>query len=472
MKFNFLSPTLRRFLAFGIPMLVVWGTMLLAFWPGIMSQDSLDQWSQILRASFTDYHPAFHTLTEWLVSRIGQSPASIAVFQIIFLGAIAACGFQAYSKFGVPGVVIGFACIIFILWPANLFLSITLWKDIPYSAAVLAIAICLLEIIRTRGGWLIRNWWLLGIVSALASLFRHNGIIPGMGTVVLLFFLYFPYRKWIFSSLGILLAIFLFVKYPLYSWAGVSGLNDEERSIFEMADEMHFLAGQVHNGTTFLPAEAALLNSIHPLTDKWNFYDCHMIDKVYKTTVLNWPVAIQNSDAILQMTLATAIRNPKATAKHMACKTELIWNLLPAKYQTLYITPIQAGTSPNYIFIPPDGFSGAKVAQEPVLPALGYSLTQWETQLADSPWQALFFRPALIMYFLFLVVAITILRRREWAYGYVLIPVLLHIAGIILVLPSQQIRYQYPVILIALMVIPLYLYLSFGEAKGNNIISD
>jgi hypothetical protein len=450
---------LGRFLLYFLPMFAVWGTALLGFWPGIMSIDSLDQWAQVLRFSFTDYHPAFHTLTEWLFSGFGATPAGIAIFQIAFLACVAAGGYLVFAKYGVPGPVTGLAVGIFTFWPANLFLVITLWKDIPYSISILALGVMMLEIIRTRGVWLERNWWLFGLLAALVSLFRHNGVVPGIGTVVLLLFLYSRQRKWILFSLGALLSVFVLVKYPVYSLVGVGGLDDEQRSIYEMADEMHFLAAQVHFGTDFTPQESGLLNAIHPLADEWSFYDCHMIDKVYKTSVLRWDIAIQNAGMIHKMVFDTALRNPKATAKHMLCKTELFWNVLPLRFQQLYTVPIEAGDSPSYTYIPPEGSSGLHVEQTPVLPALGYSLSAGAQQLADSPWQALFFRPALLMYVLFFVVAATAILKRERSYLYILLPVILHIAGIFLVLPSQQIRYQFPVILIALIVIPLYLFL-------------
>jgi hypothetical protein len=459
---------LGRFLLFFLPMVATWGVALCAFWPGIMSIDSLDQWAEVLHFSFTDYHPAFHTMTEWLVSGFGSNIAGIAVFQILFLAGVAACGYLVYAKFGVPGAVAGLACGIFTIWPANLFLAITLWKDIPYSASVLAIGIMLLEIIRTRGAWLEKHWWLLGVTAALASLFRHNGIVPGVGTVVLLLFLYAKRRTSILLSLAVLLGIFFAVKYPLYSLVGVRGLEDQQRSIFEMADEMHFLAAQVHNRTDFTPEEAQLLNAIHPLADEWSFYDCHMVDKVYKTSVLRWDIAIQNAGMIHKMVLDTALRSPKASAKHMLCKTELIWNVLPAKYQQVYAAFVEPGEFPNYTYIPPEGSSGIRIAQSPLLPGIGYSLSVLARELTDSPWQALFFRPALLMYLLFIVAAGTALRKREVSYLYVLIPVLLHIAGIILVLPSQQIRYQYPIILIALMVIPLYASLALQKGHGGD----
>src|SRR5262249_58527353 len=74
-------------LGYGLPSIVVSTVFLLTFWPGLMSADSLDQWRQILTREFNDWHPAFHTLTHWLITRPWGSPAADAGRQVVVLGA-------------------------------------------------------------------------------------------------------------------------------------------------------------------------------------------------------------------------------------------------------------------------------------------------------------------------------------------------------------------------------------------------
>jgi hypothetical protein len=64
---------------FALPSFVIWSFYLLSFWPGSMSPDSLDQWKQVLNGQLKDWHPVFHTMNIWLITRIKLSPATVAM---------------------------------------------------------------------------------------------------------------------------------------------------------------------------------------------------------------------------------------------------------------------------------------------------------------------------------------------------------------------------------------------------------
>ena len=97
------NPMQRRrgaWLLYALPMIVVWGIYLLTFFPGLMSQDSIDQWAQVVSAHFNDAHPVFHTLLIWLITRFWFSPAAVVVFQIIILSLTVAWGIGMLEQYG------------------------------------------------------------------------------------------------------------------------------------------------------------------------------------------------------------------------------------------------------------------------------------------------------------------------------------------------------------------------------------
>jgi hypothetical protein len=77
------------FLRYALLCFVFWSIYLATFWPGVLSNDSIDQWRQMLSGCFFYWHPVFHTLTNWLITRIWLSPATIVKAQIVALSAIA-----------------------------------------------------------------------------------------------------------------------------------------------------------------------------------------------------------------------------------------------------------------------------------------------------------------------------------------------------------------------------------------------
>src|SRR3954451_14398417 len=89
------DPTTPRRLALLIG--VIWLPML-AWWfallPGGMSNDSLDQWSQIRSGHWTSHHPVPDTAFVWLTSLGGLTPATTSLAQSLIVAA--ALGWFAY----------------------------------------------------------------------------------------------------------------------------------------------------------------------------------------------------------------------------------------------------------------------------------------------------------------------------------------------------------------------------------------
>ncbi|SHH87209.1 hypothetical protein SAMN02745124_02303 [Desulfofustis glycolicus DSM 9705] len=219
----------RRFswLIYSVPGLLVFTVYLLAFWPASMSPDSLDQWGQLLRLKFKDWHPVFHTLNIWAVTRFWLSPAAGAVFQVIVLACSFGWALSRLARAGVTRPVLWVTSIFFALLPVNGLMAVTIWKDIPYSAAMMILSILLLEIAISSGKWLEsrKNAALMILVILFISLYRHNGIFPAFATPVALLFA-FPTR---WKNLTVILLIALgshfFVRGPVYGWLDVERDN-------------------------------------------------------------------------------------------------------------------------------------------------------------------------------------------------------------------------------------------------------
>jgi hypothetical protein len=62
---------LKNMLLYSLPIFFIWSIYLLAFYPGMMSADSFNQWNQVLTGVYVNHHPVFHTLLIWLVYQNG-----------------------------------------------------------------------------------------------------------------------------------------------------------------------------------------------------------------------------------------------------------------------------------------------------------------------------------------------------------------------------------------------------------------
>lgn len=164
-------------LKYSFLMIVIWSLWLLVFWPGIMSNDSIDQWTQITTGKFVDIHPVFHTLFLWFLTRVYFSPATIAIVQILILSLLSGGILYYFEKLGSPKIILWGISFFMAVSPVNAEMVITLWKDIPYSTALLGLTFIFLIIVYSNGNWLYqnKNLLLLGITTLLVFLFRHNG---------------------------------------------------------------------------------------------------------------------------------------------------------------------------------------------------------------------------------------------------------------------------------------------------------
>lgn len=159
-----------RILIYSLPSIVIYSFYLISYFPGAMSPDSLDQWSQTISHEFNDWHPVAHTWFIMLTTIIWKSPAAYSVVQILILAFIIGYLGYTFEKYGVRKFLIWMIVLCMSLIPINGIYSITMWKDILYSACMLLFSIFIFNLIKTRGNWLDSNlniFYTLFLVLAL-----------------------------------------------------------------------------------------------------------------------------------------------------------------------------------------------------------------------------------------------------------------------------------------------------------------
>lgn len=93
------------------------------------------QWSS-LRGRFLYAHPAFHTMVNWLVTRVWLSPAGIVGLQILALAGAAGWGLALGVRMGATRGLTLVAAFICGIAPMNGLIVITLWKDLLHTASL------------------------------------------------------------------------------------------------------------------------------------------------------------------------------------------------------------------------------------------------------------------------------------------------------------------------------------------------
>ena len=442
----------QKSLCYIIPLLaglIYW----LAFFPGVMSFDSVSQWDQLSTFKITNLHPAAHTILEWILTRIWYSPAIISLFQVLIASLVIGYGLNTIQKVGrIPGYILIILSFLFTANPIVGIMNVTLWKDVLYSLAILLLTIVLLKLVSSDGEWILKpsHFVLLGCTLPIIWLFRFNGFPVVLVSMIAMVIVYKKYFKHFVYSTLIAIAIILFVFGPVYSWFEV---NRELVFNYGIAF-IHPVVPYVNNQTDLAylsDREKQYLNQIYPLKNTWS-YSCYDATVFYYLNANFLPV-IGDPFTMLKIFTRLAIHDPKIMINHFICLSSFIWQ--PNQPKNVYLETILLD---NYNVDQHPSWEIYKyvVSQNSLLP----EVRDFIKHIVDAEWNRdvnrLVWRPALYLYLflgsLFFCVYKT--GRKKWLL--LSVPLIAQSIGIMLTAQNQALRYQYPVYLIAMLfTVPL-----------------
>ncbi len=162
--------------------LFFFGLWLAAFWPGVMSIDSLKIWrAAMLPNVYLNDHPVLNVFLYKYIYQLFGSPAAIAVVQIILMALLVSWFFFWLYRQGVSMMIL-LPCFLFILSavPVGCY-NIMLWKDVPFALLVVFWACVLVRLYRERRlrtlRWTKQKVVVLLLLAFALGLIRHNGVI-------------------------------------------------------------------------------------------------------------------------------------------------------------------------------------------------------------------------------------------------------------------------------------------------------
>lgn len=422
------------FVKYFIFIILIWGLYLLALYPGMMSADSLVQWEQVLTGNYNDHHPVFHTLTIWLVTRIALTPTSVAIAQILFLGFVTAQWLAFFENIRVPQSVIWISAVLFTLSPVNGTMVNTLWKDVPYSTSILALSLLLSKIVFSNGNWL-QTWKskiLLGVVTALVLLFRHDGLPVGIGTLIALF-IFYPkkWKAWIITS-AICFGLYFGIRGPLYQSIGVqksTELAQHSLSLYTIAAYAKPDSQAEH-----------LIESFTLISPNW---DCRIGNKINP----NWrSTDLDYSASPFKLLSNLAKRTPHVLIYFYRCARSMEWIVWDPKGEVRNPSHIEYLVDPN-----PYG-----IQHNSKIPWLRDILKNWVSNTSHNPDVNWFtWRPAFFLYIHLLVSMALIFRNTSLKFGLISLPIVIQSITFSLIFAAPNFRYHYAVYLVSLISWPL-----------------
>jgi len=419
--------------AAALPLLFWW----LGWYPGILSSDSVDQLGQAENFEFFNHHPAIHSLYLWLLRPAWSSPGTISLFQALAMGGLLGLAAMRLAQLGVPAkVAIGTAWAISLL-PAIAPTTLTIWKDVPFTFALLWAFTELLVMARDPGRFWARRWGpaRLGMALGLVWVTRHNGFIT---VVILLVALGFGFRsqlKRVGVAAAIVVAIVVGVQVVLYRVLPVDrgAIEPSATFISDVAASFH------HEPSNFTQADLRQLGTIAPLEVWDNQYSCT------DSTALSFDPRFDSGQidrepgAFRSLVVRAILRDLDTVAGHRWCAANYL--LIPGQ-------PADA-----YFQRPPYSIPDNPYPRSPISDT-AFEITDRIFRWAEGPlW--LTWRPALAIWAALATYAAIAYRRRLrvllWPGGLILA----HIINVAATTPAQEFRYAFGIYVMALLSLPL-----------------
>jgi hypothetical protein len=437
-----------EWLLYALPCLLIGFIYLLTFWPGVMNIDSFIQWAQVLSGHYSDAHPVFHTFLIWFVTRVWLSPAMVAIVQIFAFSITAAWGFSLLRKLGLPNRTVWVLDILFVLFPPNGLMMVTLWKDIPYSICILCLTMMMLNILFVDRLW-IKKWKnliLLAFISALVALFRHNGVFAAFGALFFLLLADKSNRRYLTVALIFSIAI----------WAGVRTalglILQPARGYSIEAPLLHPVAAHLTAGSSLPVGALDFLRDLQPV-DGYIPYICYSGER----TAWSLPIAtyqepgnplVDQPGRLTSILVSLSFQHPLVTLTHFICRSSVEWQINNSGYyETFNVFSLQSGEiawldehANEYGII---GVSRLPWLVKPI------------TVLIYAPYlliSSAIYRPAIYLIGLLIGISIAILRSKSRLYGLLAVPVLANSVSMVLTSRMGAFRYSYPTLLISLML--------------------
>ena len=439
----------RDWLFYMLPMLLVWGFTLLIFWPGIMSNDAMGQWTQGVSGQYNDWQSGFHALLLAGLMRVWYSPAFIAILQILCFALTVAWGLKTLQEYGAPRIVLWGISVLFAALPTNGILSITLWKDIPYAIAFLWLTVIIVKIVLSKADCARRgiNWVWLGSAAFLVAIFRHNGVAAAAVCLLALLAVYRKYWKPFLGTILVALLLFLGIKGPLYSSVNMNQTNIGQSNLVYL----HHIAAHLAAGTRLEPEESAYLESFMPLKD-WDYRCCYVGTISYDNS-FDRQSFLSSTPQNRELAFSLFAREPLVDISHAFCAGELAWKFENSACYMKSSHGINTWQPGKVDWIGPND---AGLDDHSLLPGLVDPFALYLRNFGFLDDMLVFWlRPAFWLYLAAFSTAVLVVRRKDARFLLALLPALSQTAVLMLVSFAPAYRYHYGTVLTGMFLIGL-----------------
>jgi hypothetical protein len=430
-----------------------------AFYPGLMSYDSVTYLLHVTTGPWIDNHSVVYDSMVWLSLHATGGLGALTLAQTIAMSAALAYTVAALRRLGAPGRWIAVAALIVAALPATGTFMVFVWKDVPFSicASLLVPTVAQLLSVRRRPAWqhdprVNRLITAIGLELLGMCLFRLNGFIVVAIAAVGLVLLLPGLRARIAAAAGAAICLTFLLNLVVYPAVGIQRTPTWLTYANSYAD---IAVAYADRPSTFTRADKQLMKEVAPLTSWAKSGNCY--DSDWTTNISGFSSRTEKvSGQLVSLWLRVLRRTPDLVAGARICRGSIAWSIFPGPLKLDGRTLIALLTAPasNYQRVQGNPYSSAVRSQPLTRSAHKLAAFLWGvSRTPQLEW--LLWRGATWCYISYLALWTFARRRRNWeilSLGAILVAQQL---GIIVDNPSQLFRYMASPILIGIVLLPL-----------------
>jgi len=278
------SPIAVFLFAFSSIALIDLAYLFILEYPGNLSVDSIDQIAQMYSGNYINGHPVWHTwlieavlsIGYFLFSEINKAVALFSVCQICFSAFCFAYAIATLYQSGIPKWCILVCYLLYALSPYNIALSVTMWKDIPFSFGIFLFITAFYRILKGFDKSRRVDYALFILASVLTCLMRTNGIL----VFTLTFLCFVPFLRKHNKKLLLIMAVVLLVAFilcgPFLTVCNVQGTDFVETLSLPLQQISRVIA----EGHALTPEEEALISRVLDIEEIPDLYQGWLADPI------------------------------------------------------------------------------------------------------------------------------------------------------------------------------------------------
>ena len=433
-----------------------------------MTFDSFNQVHQIASGRYTNWHPFFHTFIEMILYKIYSSPISVGIFQILTFSIIwmVICKYfrnndesinladiKSDREFIIQSIITLIICLI----PINAIYSITLWKDVLFSYALLFLCFLIKVLVDKKCKVSIKFIVLMGFVMACVAQLRLNGIYVIVPLLIIMAYYLYRHDKTekFFVKLPVIAIIFILL---IASLNAVYNVEDNAKDA-TLAKTTHMLA----NYDLYHKLDAKDSAKFHELINEKTVkerYNTFFTDPVRNAA--NESVFEANKGEYIGMAVKYSLQDPIHFIKYMLSSSELTWDITRDSYwqgKPYYIEkngPLLESSRNNYFksyhTTPVADYENVSSVNEGtgLFNLLNSFVYNARTNIVMD---TLFESPALYMFLSILAMAGIYYLTKSKNIILVYLPNLFNILVVFVSIPTQDNRYLYPNLLVFYLLV-------------------